>query len=169
VRFTAGDDWIRIAYLTLAPLVGRAVCKHALCGALLASGQSSYDYRDARRPGGHGGVHATGGMAPWVEGGSSPGPWQSCPLSSSSACVGEGSVYRALDVEPGCAGTPTPVCNVPASYVRLLQQTDGAMRTAGSWQSQVGRAHCSLRRWMSLGFPTPSGQPGIFLQDNSRT
>ena len=41
VRFTAESDWIRIAYLTLAPLVGTAVASTLFAVALLASGQSS--------------------------------------------------------------------------------------------------------------------------------
>lgn len=41
VRFTADSDWIRIAYLTLAPLLGTAVASTLFAVALLASGQSS--------------------------------------------------------------------------------------------------------------------------------
>jgi len=42
-----------------------------------------------------------------------------------------GECYRALDVEPGCAGTPTPVCNVPL-LMFASPATDGAMGgTAG--------------------------------------
>jgi manganese transport protein len=38
---TAPDDWIRVAYLTLAPLLGTAVASTLFAVALLASGQSS--------------------------------------------------------------------------------------------------------------------------------
>ncbi len=41
VKFTAESDWIRIAYLTLAPLLGTAVASTLFAVALLASGQSS--------------------------------------------------------------------------------------------------------------------------------
>jgi manganese transport protein len=41
VTFTADSDWIRIAYLTLAPLLGTAVASTLFVVALLASGQSS--------------------------------------------------------------------------------------------------------------------------------
>jgi manganese transport protein len=41
VRFSADSDWIRIAYLTLAPLLGTAVASTLFAVALLASGQSS--------------------------------------------------------------------------------------------------------------------------------
>jgi manganese transport protein len=41
VRFTADSDWIRIAFLTLAPLLGTAVASTLFAVALLASGQSS--------------------------------------------------------------------------------------------------------------------------------
>jgi manganese transport protein len=41
VRFGAGTDWIRVAYLTLAPLLGTAAASILFAVALLASGQSS--------------------------------------------------------------------------------------------------------------------------------
>jgi manganese transport protein len=41
VHFNADSDWIRIAYLTLAPLLGTSVASAVFVIALLASGQSS--------------------------------------------------------------------------------------------------------------------------------
>jgi manganese transport protein len=41
VHFSANSDWIRVAYLTLAPLLGTAVASTLFAIALLASGQSS--------------------------------------------------------------------------------------------------------------------------------
>jgi manganese transport protein len=41
VSFSADSDWIRIAYLTLAPLLGTAAASTLFAVALLASGQSS--------------------------------------------------------------------------------------------------------------------------------
>jgi manganese transport protein len=41
VTFSADSDWIRVAYLTLAPLLGTAVAGTLFALALLASGQSS--------------------------------------------------------------------------------------------------------------------------------
>ena len=41
VRFTAESDWIRVAYLTLAPLLGTTAASTLFAVALLASGQSS--------------------------------------------------------------------------------------------------------------------------------
>ena len=41
VTFTANSDWIRVAYLTLAPLLGATVASTLFAVALLASGQSS--------------------------------------------------------------------------------------------------------------------------------
>ncbi len=41
VHFTAEADWIRVAYLTLAPLLGTAAASTLFAVALLASGQSS--------------------------------------------------------------------------------------------------------------------------------
>ncbi len=41
IRFSADSDWIRVAYLTLAPLLGVTVASTLFAVALLASGQSS--------------------------------------------------------------------------------------------------------------------------------
>ena len=41
VQFTADSDWIRVAYLTLAPLLGTSIASTLFAVALLASGQSS--------------------------------------------------------------------------------------------------------------------------------
>ena len=41
VKFSADSDWIRVAYLTLAPLLGTAAASTLFAVALLASGQSS--------------------------------------------------------------------------------------------------------------------------------
>jgi manganese transport protein len=41
IYFSAASDWIRVAYLTLAPLLGTAVASTLFAVALLASGQSS--------------------------------------------------------------------------------------------------------------------------------
>ena len=41
IRFAAGSDWIRVAYLTLAPLLGTAAASTLFAVALFASGQSS--------------------------------------------------------------------------------------------------------------------------------
>jgi manganese transport protein len=41
VKFTADSDWIRVAYLTLAPLLGTTLASTIFAVALLASGQSS--------------------------------------------------------------------------------------------------------------------------------
>jgi len=41
VRFSANSDWIQVAYLTLAPLLGTALASTLFAVALLASGQSS--------------------------------------------------------------------------------------------------------------------------------
>jgi manganese transport protein len=41
VRFSPDSDWIRVAYLTLAPLLGTVAASTLFAVALLASGQSS--------------------------------------------------------------------------------------------------------------------------------
>src|SRR5260370_18453197 len=41
VKFSAGSDWIRVAYLTLAPLLGTAAASTLFAVALLSSAHSS--------------------------------------------------------------------------------------------------------------------------------
>ena len=41
ITFTSDSDWIQIAYVTLAPLVGKVAASVLFAVALLASGQSS--------------------------------------------------------------------------------------------------------------------------------
>jgi manganese transport protein len=41
IHFSAASDWVRVAYLTLAPLLGAAIASTLFAVALLASGQSS--------------------------------------------------------------------------------------------------------------------------------
>src|SRR5258708_9132532 len=41
IKFSASSDWNRVAYLTLAPLLGTALASTLFAVALLASGQSS--------------------------------------------------------------------------------------------------------------------------------
>jgi manganese transport protein len=41
IRFTSDSDWIQVAYVTLAPLVGKVAASLLFAVALLASGQSS--------------------------------------------------------------------------------------------------------------------------------
>src|SRR5205807_1252739 len=41
IHFATSSDWIRVAYLTLAPLLGTALASTLFAVALLASGQSS--------------------------------------------------------------------------------------------------------------------------------
>ena len=41
IAFTPDSDWIQVAYVTLAPLVGKVAASLLFAVALLASGQSS--------------------------------------------------------------------------------------------------------------------------------
>ena len=63
VTFSADSDWIRVAYLTLAPLLGTVVASTLFAVALLASGQSSTITGHARRAGGDGRLHALADQA----------------------------------------------------------------------------------------------------------
>src|ERR1700732_489655 len=65
VRFSADSDWIRVAYLTLAPLLGTAAASTLFAGALLASWPGrTITGTPAGRGGGEGFMHWR--IKPWV-------------------------------------------------------------------------------------------------------
>ncbi len=63
VHFGADADWIRVAYLTLAPLLGTGAASVLFAVALLASRPEQHHHRHPGRPGGDGGVHALAAAA----------------------------------------------------------------------------------------------------------
>jgi len=65
VTFGPDSDWIRIAYLTLAPLLGTVAASTLFAVALLASGQSRHHHRHTGRTGGDGRVHELA-HPPWI-------------------------------------------------------------------------------------------------------
>ena len=85
VHFSPDSDWIRVAYLTLAPLLGTAAASMLFAVALLASGQSSTITGTLA-----GQVVMEGFMhwriRPWVRRLITRG-WPSSRRSSSSACA----------------------------------------------------------------------------------
>src|ERR1700719_1944398 len=82
VSFTASSDWIRVAYLTLSPLLGTAAASTLFAVALLASGQSSTITSTLA------GQVVMEGFMHWRInrgcGGSPPAHWRSCWRSSLS-------------------------------------------------------------------------------------
>ena len=125
VVFGGDADWIRVAYLTLAPLMGTAVASVLFAVALLASGQSST---------------ITGTLAGQVvmEGFMH---WRIPALASTSAHTQSGHFACGCDhwdsrqqqrkrlahAQPGNTGSSTPVCDVPAPASHFLPESHGKM------------------------------------------
>jgi manganese transport protein len=64
VPFDANTDWIRVAYLTLAPLLARSR-QPAVCHRAAGQRASQHHHRHAGRAGGDGRLHALA-IAPWL-------------------------------------------------------------------------------------------------------
>ena len=65
VTFSPDSDWIRIAYLTLAPLLGTSAGQRVVCGRPAGQRAKQHDHRHAGRAGGDGRVHALEDQ-PWL-------------------------------------------------------------------------------------------------------
>ena len=57
VHFSPDSDWIRVAYLTLAPLAGHHRGQHAVCRGAAGQRTEQHHHRHACRPGGDGRLH----------------------------------------------------------------------------------------------------------------
>ena len=137
VTFNPDSDWIRVAYLTLAPLLGTAIAGTLFAVALLASGQSSTITGTLA-----GQVVMEGFMhwriQPWVRRlitrthGYSAGGAHHRPARRQQR-------HRSAGSQPGGAGAAVAVCHVSAAAVHQLPQSEWANgRTAGSCSSPVG-------------------------------
>ena len=123
VTFSADSDWIRVAYLTLAPLLGTAAASTLFAVALLASGQSS------TITGTLAGQVVMEGFMHWrIK------PWVRRLITRTLAILpavlviglrGDSSVTDLLDVEPGGAGAAAAVRHVSAAALHQFAQADG--------------------------------------------
>ena len=130
-RSTPDSDWIRVAYLTLAPLLGTAAASTLFAVALLASGQSSTITGTLA-----GQVVMEGFMhwriTPWVRrlitrvaGDPAGGPRHRPPRRQQR--------HRPAHPQPGGAGAATAVCHVSAAAFHQFAQANGHDgKTAGS-------------------------------------
>jgi manganese transport protein len=127
VRFGPDADWIRVAYLTLAPLLGTALASVLFAVALLASGQSS------TITGTLAGQVVMEGFMRWKL-----APWTRRMLTRLVAIVpailviglrGEGSVTDLLTLSQVVLALQLPFAMFP-----LLQFT-GSRRRMGEWRS----------------------------------
>ena len=126
-KFSPESDWIRDAYLTLAPLLGTAAASTLFAVALLASGQSS------TITGTLAGQVVMEGFMHWRL-----SPWVRRLITRTLAILpavfviglrGDSSVTALLMSQPDGARPATPVCHVPALAFHLFPQENGQMET----------------------------------------
>ncbi len=125
VQFGAGTDWIRVAYLTLAPLLGTAAASILFAVALLASGQSSTITGTLA-----GQVVMEGFMhwklTPWVRRLITRG-LAILPAILIIGIARRQQRQRPADPEPGGAGSAVAVCHVPAAALHQFPQAHGSL------------------------------------------
>ncbi len=127
----ADSDWIRVAYLTLAPLLGTAAASMLFAVALLASGQSS------TITGTLAGQVVMEGFMHWRI-----SPWVRRLITRAAGDPAGGARHRrprrrqrhrSAHAEPGGAGAAAAVRDVSAAAFHQLAKADGAMEErAGS-------------------------------------
>ena len=123
VPFSPDSDWIRVAYLTLAPLLGTAAASTLFAVALFASGQSS------TITGTLAGQVVMEGFMHWRI-----SPWVRRLITRTLAILpailviglrGQSSVTDLLDPQPGGAGHAAPAGHVPALALYQFPQENG--------------------------------------------
>ena len=123
VKFSADSDWIRIAHLTLAPLLGTTLASTLFAVALLASGQSS------TITGTLAGQVVMEGFMRWRL-----RPWIRRMISRTIAIVpaiwiisirGEGSVTDLVNLSQVIPVPDTAAGDVPAAALHLFAPEDG--------------------------------------------
>ena len=153
VTFSADSDWIRIAYLTLAPLLGTALASTLFVVALLASGQSS------TITGTLAGQVVMEGFMHWrIQ------PWVRRLITRSLAIMpavlvigirGDGSVNDLLTLEPGGAGAAAAVRDVSAVAFHQFEQENGRL------EDRLVSADCGLGQRDSYHRTGPLGIAGF--------
>ena len=127
VAFNADTDWIRAAYLTLAPLLGTTAASTLFAVALLASGQSSTITGTLA-----GQVVMEGFMhwriRPWVRRLITRMPRHPPGHPHHRPARGTEQRDRPADAQPGGAGHAAPPGHVPAHALYQLQKVHGQVR-----------------------------------------
>src|ERR1700674_4341471 len=129
VRFSADSDWIRVAYLTLAPLLGTAAASTLFAVALLASGDGRL-YALANQTVGTAAHHP---HARHLAGG----------LDYRTA--GRQQRHRFADVESGGVGPAASVCDASPAALHEFRQAHGGLEERlvppGRWLGQCYSDH----------------------------
>jgi hypothetical protein len=86
IKFSADSDWIRVAYLTLAPLLGSNGREHAVRDRAAGQRTEQHHHRHAGGPGGDGRIHALADSAVGAAADHAHA-WQFCRQCLSSACA----------------------------------------------------------------------------------
>ena len=123
VTFSPDSDWIRIAYLTLAPLLGHVYRQHVVRRRPARERTEQHDHGHTRRASGHGRLHAlaraaVGATDDHAHAGDYPcGPGHWPPRRQQRE--------RSADAQPGRVGAAVAVRDVPAAPLHLLAQAHG--------------------------------------------
>ena len=123
--FDANTDWIRVAYLTLAPLLGTVAASLLFAIGLLASGQAS------TITGTLAGQVVMEGFMHWRI-----SPWLRRVITRTLAIIpailiigirGQQQHQRSAESQPGCAGPAVAAGDVPPAAFHLFPQAHGPM------------------------------------------
>ena len=125
VAFGPDADWIRVAYLTLAPLAGNRRREHALRRGAAGQRSEQHHHGHARRAGGHGRLHAVearavDSAAVDPHAGHSAGDYH-------RRRAGRQQRERPAGPEPGRVGPATSVRHVPAAAFHVVAKADGSV------------------------------------------
>ena len=144
VTFSADSDWIRVAYLTLAPLVGSNGGEHAVCNRAAGERTEQHHHRHTGRTGGDGRIHAladsaVGATADHARSGNSAGGVRHRTARRQQR-------HRSAGAEPGGAGAATPVRHVSAAAVHQFAPADGRLEEwLVSADRRLGQCYPDLR------------------------
>jgi manganese transport protein len=141
VAFTSDSDWIQIAYVTLAPLVGKGRRQPALRDRAARQRPEQHDHRHARGPGGDGGLHALEDRA--MDAPADHAPVRDHPGDHPHRPPGRQQRDRPAHAEPGRPRDPAAAGDVPALAFAGSRRRMGEGRIGG-FLLVAGWASCLL-------------------------
>ena len=125
VKFSADSDWIRVAYLTLAPLLGATRRQHAVRRGAAGQRPEQHHHRHAGRAGGDGRLHALANQALGAAADHAHLGHPAGGLRHRSARRQQR--HRSVDPQPGGAGLAASVRHVPAAALHQFPKANGEM------------------------------------------
>ncbi len=125
ITFSSDSDWIQVAYVTLALLVGKIAASLLFAVALLASGQSSTINGTLRRASGDGSDSLHWRIAPWLR----LLVTRLCAIIPAVVLIGlrgDNSITDLLTLSSRCSlAIQFAVCDVSAADLRRLETPHG--------------------------------------------